>query len=120
MILVDGRIFLTLFGAEFNQLLDTKFVPVPGLQLVKVLYHERLSNLQASGEPLGKRDRTAIDAAMSLQVEDACSREVSKRRAKFQEILCRTVRRDSRRRRLWYHCDRDGSIPMVKSNNSAL
>lgn len=120
MVLADGRVFLTLFGAEFNQLLDAKLVPVPSLQLVKVLYHKRLSNLQAFGEPLGEGDRTAIDAAMSLQVEDACSREVSKRRAKFQEILRGTVGRDNRRRRLRYHCDHDGSIPIVTSNNTTL
>lgn len=119
MFLVDGHIFLTLLGAEVNQLLDAKFVLVPSVQLVKILYHKRQSNLQTSREPLRERDWAPIRAAMSVQVERTGSGEFSERCAKFQEILGGTVWRYSRRRGLWDHCDCDRGSASIESDNNA-
>ena len=69
----------TLLGAQVDELLDAKFVFVPRVQLVKVLYDEGLSLLQTFCEPLGKWHRTAIEGAVSVQVEDARARKGNKR-----------------------------------------
>lgn len=69
----------TLLGTQVDELLDAKFVLVPCVQLIKVLYDEGLSLLQTFCEPLGKWHRTAIEGAVPVQVEDARARKGNKR-----------------------------------------